>query len=295
MGKADIDDKKWNQIINKLWRGPNSNNKSNFLPDLIYRGLPNKAFKLQTSLQRLPIAERCFEGNSKSLLLNRERRLIDSFKKYAKNYLPPNADEWEIILVAQHYRLPTRLLDWTLSPLVALFFASEEIAIKNCPKCEKCNGSLEPDGIIWCVSRTKTRERLSGHLLTLLENLGTLQFDIETLRKRFPVIGELEDVDNRDNLIWFEPPTMDSRIENQFAYFSLMPGVDMDTQQWIERCADGFTKIKIKGHLKKYIRKRLYQMNITDRTIYPGLEGIAKWQKAYYCDDSQLPPPEAVT
>ena len=58
----------------------------------------------------------------KSLILNSERRLFTEFRRRGSSMLPSDANFVDAYFLAQHYKLPTRLLDWTENPLACFVF-----------------------------------------------------------------------------------------------------------------------------------------------------------------------------
>jgi len=89
--------------------------------NLVYRGVPDANFELTTSLGR---SKPTFGKSIASL----ETRLLKLFKESSIPYLehkPSTELEW--LAVAQHYGLPTRLLDWSYNPLISTYFAVESL------------------------------------------------------------------------------------------------------------------------------------------------------------------------
>ena len=88
-------------------------NRSSYL----YRGMPDASYHMVTSLSR------CCRDLQKKL----EPAILNNFAKYAVRNDPSVADSiWNRMITGQHNGLPTRLLDWTHSALVALHFATTE-------------------------------------------------------------------------------------------------------------------------------------------------------------------------
>lgn len=224
-----------------------------------FRGLSDARYELTTTLMRL--------GGP---YVQMETHLLRNFRKYAHRNVLEEDSVWDWLSLAQHHGLPTRLLDWTYSPFVAMHFATANYERFNV------------DGVIWAVHYGKVHRLLPGVLRDLLMQEGSDVFTVEMLAARTPTLRGLQNLSSDPFLLFYEPPSMDERIINQYALFSTLSDPSARLEDWLDNHPDVWRKIIIPAELKWEIRDKLDQANVTERVLFPGLDGLSSWLKRHY-------------
>jgi hypothetical protein len=86
-------------------------------------------------------------------------------------------------------------------------------------------------------------------------------------------------------VVFFEPPS----LNNQAAVFPLMPSPHAQLADRLERHPDLARVLVLPAELKWEIRDKLDHANITERVLFPGLDGLSRWLARHYAPSSQSP------
>ena len=79
-----------------------------------------------------------------------------------------------------------------------------------------------------------------------------------------------------------EPPSIDQRIINQYSIFSVIPMSMGSIEEFLDKCTKNTVKYVIDKNIKWDVRDFLDQMNMNERTMMPGLDGLSAWLKRHY-------------
>ncbi|HEX8221571.1 MAG TPA: FRG domain-containing protein [Chloroflexia bacterium] len=259
MQEQDIVPQSWAELLDRLYEESWNERLGRFRSNFAYRGMQDSRFDLTTTLVRL--------GGDYP---RHEEDLLRNFRKYAHKQAAMGDSLWYWLSLAQHHGLPTRLLDWTYSPFVALHFATAEIEL------------FDTDGLIWCVDYIKTRQLMPRKLRDILEQEDTNIFTAEMLSQAARSLREFDDLSRDDYVVFIEPPSLDERIVNQYALFSLMSSPSANLENWLREHPECHRRVIIPASLKWEIRDKLDQANITERVLFPGLDGLSSWLRRYY-------------
>lgn len=230
----------------------------------IYRGQANSEWKLCSALERIIgdywDAEKVKHFEDFSL-----KSFKPKFHLYnVENYTPSSKLSW--LATMQHYGIPTRLLDFSESPYVALYFALESF-----------NYSANNHLALYAINY---RSVLDNSIKFITEQ------DTNFTKKRTEIYGEQDDVFDKfidpfsHNIIWITEPTLlNTRIDRQAGCFLLSGNRSKKIEEILFSELYKETKIfkfVIPSSLAGGIFALLRKINLTSKQLYGDLDGLAR-------------------
>jgi hypothetical protein len=191
--------------------------------------------------------------------------MADRFRQEAHRTLPQAVlsvhdyilDWWPLM---RHYGAPTRLLDWSLSPYVALYFAVEQ--------------RWDEDGALWWFRAAVT------------DNLMLHRFGVAYKDRERSLFGSHDGAAFLESsppqmLFYFELRRTIERIGNQQGFFTVCLDPLADHAAVLEELAayaDGphCEKLIIPKAKKAQLLRELQLMNVTGKSMFPGLDGLGR-------------------
>lgn len=248
----------------------------NFLAneEVFFRGHSKEDYQLLPNIFR-PLNQ----GFTKAKLWENESDTFYEFRARAKEVHSGDLSDWDILFFMQHHGAKTRLLDWSESFGVALYFALLNYDPATCTPC------------IWILNPYRLNE--------LYHDSRDL-FSPENLDDWLPDDDEDEDdyewssysdyllYDNPDEVLWQKPVALYpirrvDRLTTQGGYFTIH-GTDVrPIEKIIPENRNVWKKIRLPDQAVPDAQRFLEQAGINHFTMFPDLDGLANYlNKKYY-------------
>lgn len=191
------------------------------------------------------------EGLEASLI----RDAANHFARHASAYEIPRFNRvFPLLCVMQHHGCPTRLVDWTESPLVAAYFAARQ--------------DPDHDGFVWCLSHRAIPEAYSNADQKTIDSIAEITIDDW-------VVGTASLPRGVTMLL---PSIHLDRTEAQAGAFTIATRLGIDHAEEIARVAkrSHLQRIRIPAKSKRMMMRRLYTLNVRSKHLIPGRDGLGR-------------------
>jgi len=222
-----------------------------------FRGHSDASWKLESTLARR------FNSNGihHRAWPEQEKRILRIFKRKAHlflDHIPDDQDSFRWLGMMQHHGAPSRLLDFTWSFYVAAFFALE---------------AATGDAAIWAVNLDALYEplKLTGHRKRVSH---------DDLTPKIKGNYEKYFLDNKFSFVVYgEPTIMNQRLIAQSGTFIIPSTLSEPVEDILSHYSTPKALVKYilpTSKLRATAMRKLYSMNITYYTLFPGLDGLAR-------------------
>jgi FRG domain len=236
----------------------------NKLPNnFFYRGIADARWSLESSLERI-IGKKWSAHEAKQFEEYSLAQFQSKFHLYdTENVKPTSKLAW--LSIMQHYGVPTRLLDFTESPYVALYFA-----------LEKYRPQTEVDFAVFAFDYSAIMDCSIAHISSKDSAFTETRLSVherqdeifETVVDRFAY-----------EIAWIaEPKQLNTRLDRQAGSFLLSGNRGLRIQQILDSAPYSNVKMYkfcIQYELYTAIFALLRKMNITSKSLYGDLDGLA--------------------
>ncbi len=242
-----------------------------------FRGQTNSTWTLQPKLER-------------SIITYQEKELFDEFKRTAHLYTTDNSrveTRMEWLSLMQHHGAPTRLIDWTRSPYVAAFFAVNDLQVSDNYAAVWAVNISE----IYKIIRKKHEKDIRFKALfeeRYLYHHTLLNEDFKSVY--LSEWYEAEDFKFPSTVMPIAPYYAHPRLTiqqgiylSQTRLFKDDAVTQLSFEQALQDTMDGefdpnwIKKFCLPSKLRPLMLRELNAMNINDATLFPGLDGFAKY------------------